>query len=71
MPVIDGDTQLRQPEYPGLADVAGANGIGSGDSPAGKGEQHTAVDAKEPRRFASGYKGLGSCISLWHGIIPS
>jgi hypothetical protein len=71
MAVVNGNAQLRQAEYPGLADVAGPDGVGTGDSLSGKGEQQAAVNAKEPRCLASGYKGLGSCITLWHGLIPS
>ncbi len=51
MPVIDGDSQLRQTEDPRLPTVAGAYGVGSGDAFAGEGEQEAAVDAEEGGGF--------------------
>jgi len=39
MAMIDGDAKLRQTEDPRFSQVAGAYGIGSGDSFAGKSEQ--------------------------------
>jgi hypothetical protein len=53
---LNSDSEFREPEHPDPAHVPGPYGVSSGDAPARKHQQVSAVDGKKVCGFFSRYK---------------